>query len=122
MTKWSILLVLAVFLALLVVAARSEPVDITFAWDSNTETDLAGYNLYQSQLEGVYTFGPGCEVAKIPISAIPSTSCVLPSVEVDNTYYWVLTAYDKWGNESGPSNEVSNDKTAPAAPGGLSCK
>ena len=36
----------------------------------------------------------------------------------DGTYFWVLTAYDISGNESGPSNEVtaSLDSTAPEPP------
>ena len=36
----------------------------------------------------------------------------------DGTYFWVLTAYDISGNESGYSNEVTTslDSTSPAPP------
>lgn len=119
MKAWQVYLAAVICLALLVVVARSEPVDLAFEWDSNTETDLAGYNLYQSEVESTYDFGPGCEIAQIHAD---STSYTLQGIETDSTLYWVLTACDRWGNESGPSNEVSNDKTAPAAPGGFSCR
>jgi len=122
MSRWmTVFAIIVICLALfvVVVAVRSEPVDITFEWDSYTGIGLAGYNLYQSQVESTYAFGPGCEIAKIHAD---STGYVLPGVESDSTYYWVLTAYDKWGNESGPSNECSNDKTAPAVPSGFSCR
>jgi len=36
----------------------------------------------------------------------------------DGTWYWIMTAYDTQGNESGKSNEVSAtvDSTPPGAP------
>jgi len=117
MKVW-ICLTIAICLVLFAVVVQSDPVDVIFTWEPNTEMDLAGYNLYQSEEEGVYVFEPGCEVVSVTADSL---ECVL-SVDSSNTYYWVLTAYDKWGNESGPSNEVSNDKTAPAAPGGFSCR
>jgi len=87
--------------------------DVTFLWDPNSESDLAGYRLYQSGTSGSYTYGSGNEVANIP------TGTEICTIDVaDGTWYWVLTAHDTNGNESGPSNEVSIsiDETAPAPP------
>jgi len=88
--------------------------DVTFQWDANTEADLEGYRLYQSNQSGVYNFGPGNEVANIPAG----TESVTLNGVLDGTWYWVLTAYDTNENESGPSNEVtaSLDTEPPAPP------
>jgi len=79
--------------------------NVTFEWDANCETDLAGYRLYQSQVSGDYTFGDGEQVATISVG----TETVVITDIADGTYFWVLTAYDDAGNESGPSNEVTAD-------------
>ena len=76
---------------------------VTFEWDANTESYLAGYRLYQSQISGQYTFGDGNQVTTIP-TGIETVTIINIS---DGTYFWVLTAYDVDGNESGPSNEVT---------------
>ena len=90
---------------------------ITFAWDANTESDLAGYRLYQATTSGQYTFGDGNQVATIPAGTETVTLEDVP----DGTYYWVATAYDVGGLESGPSNEVSAtlDATPPQPPQGF---
>jgi hypothetical protein len=87
--------------------------DIGFVWDPNSEGDLAGYRLYESQTSGQYTYGPGNAVKDI--AAGTETVNI---VKGDGTYYWVLTAYDTSGNESGPSNEVTYtvDETGPSPP------
>lgn len=88
---------------------------INFSWDANTETDLAGYRMYQSNESGVYDMDtPVAEIAET------ETTYTLPDV-TDGTYFWVLTAYDNAGNESDPSNEVTLtvDETAPAPPSGF---
>lgn len=91
---------------------------VTLSWNPNTETDLAGYRLYQSAVSGQYTFGADAAVAEIPAG----TETVTLENIADGTYYWVLTAYDTDGNESGPSNEVTLaiDTTPPDPPTGLS--
>lgn len=82
--------------------------NVTFEWDANTESDLAGYRLYQSATSGTYTFGPGNEVG----STLSGTETVTIQVE-DGLWYWVLTAYNTAGIESDPSNEVSNEPPGP---------
>ena len=79
--------------------------NVTFGWDANSEADLAGYRLYQTQIIGQYTFGDGNEVASVAAGIEELTIIGVG----DGVYYWVLIAYDTHGNESGPSNEVTAD-------------
>lgn len=81
--------------------------DLTFAWDPNSETDLAGYRLYRSATPGNYIYGSGKELAQVPAG----TETV--KVTTDPGYF-VLTAFDTHGNESGPSNEL--ETMAPVVP------
>jgi len=92
--------------------------DVTFRWNANTESDLAGYRLYETETSGVYVYGNGNQVATIPAG----TETVTLDNVADGHHYWVLTAYDTSNNESGRSNEVSAviDSIPPAPPGGLS--
>lgn len=112
--------VISLFIVLLVslflIASPVLAKDVIFEWDANMESDLAGYRLYQSNTSGLYTFGAGNEVKEILVG---TETCTLNIT--DGTWFWVLTAYDSNGNESGPSNEVSTniDQTAPAPPTNL---
>lgn len=87
--------------------------DYTFVWDANTESDLDGYRLYQSSTPGGYVFGDGNQVAT---AGAGDTSITITGVAAGD-WYWVLTAFDYDGNESGPSNEVNN--IAPMPPQGF---
>ena len=94
----------------------------TFTWDPNTEPDLAGYRLYQSDVSGQYTYGEGNEIACAPVGI----EAVVYDIPCGTDWYFVLTAYDETGNESGPSNEVTAyrecpDTTPPQDPNGLQC-
>lgn len=82
-------------------------VDLT--WNANTETDLAGYNVYRSE-----TSGSG--YVKINGSLATSSTYTDNSVTEAITYYYVVTAVDTSSNESGNSNETSAipDITPPA--------
>lgn len=80
--------------------------NITFAWDSNTESDLKGYKLYQSDT------GPGgpfdeCLVPHIaPSGTAQVTYSTVLTVGVGQTLCFAVTAYDTANNESGKSNVV----------------
>jgi len=80
--------------------------DITIIWDANTETDLAGYRLYETSVSGQYTFGDGYQVATIP-AGTETVTIMIPN-GIAYSLFWVLTAYDTEipSLESGPSNEV----------------
>lgn len=102
---------------MLLVASSAYSASIEFGWSANTESDLAGYRLYQTSQQGQYQYGSAKAVKQIPAG---TQTCTL-DVTADGTYYYVLTAYDTGGLESGPSNEVNVkvDTTAPAAPTGF---
>jgi len=86
---------------------------VTLAWDANSEPDLAGYKIYYGSLTAGPYDGTGSSEGQSPIS-IPISSLedpqhpafVVSGLE-DGTYYFVATAYDTDGFESGFSNEVS---------------
>ena len=107
-------LILVLFLVLGLVSICLADSTVRFEWDANSETDLAGYRLYQSATPGSYVYGKGNEVAEIPAGTAELTLSNVP----DGDWSWVLTAFDTHGNESGPSNEVGAnlDTEAPKAP------
>jgi fibronectin type 3 domain-containing protein len=72
----------------------------TLTWDSNTDSDLAGYKIYQAIASGVY----GAALATVPAGTVTYQATGLSA---NTTYFFVITAYDIAGNESAYSNEVS---------------
>lgn len=81
------------------------------AWDPNAEADLAGYKVYYGITSGDYGFV--VDVGNVTQWDIPP--------DLNEQYFFVLTAYDTSGNESDFSNEVNHffDQTAPGVPVGL---
>ena len=77
-----------------------------FEWTANPETDLAGYRIYRSTTSGGYTYGDAYAFAKYPVMVDPISTPHFPGPHVTGTYYFVITAFDSGGFESGPSNEV----------------
>ena len=78
----------------------SDPI-VRFAWNPNSEPDLAGYRLYQSEQPGQYE-------GSAPVLEIPAgtETCQVGPLN-PGTYFWVLTAFNESLRESGHSNEVS---------------
>lgn len=91
----------------------------TLTWNPNTESDLAGYRIYQGTITGQY--GPPTDVG------LSTTYTVtLPQLTIDQTYFFAVTAYDLANNESLKSSEVSklvtgipNVDAPPAPPTGV---
>ncbi|MBN1186266.1 MAG: T9SS type A sorting domain-containing protein [Bacteroidales bacterium] len=81
---------------------------VSLNWDDNSESDLAGYNIYRSA-----TSGSG--YSKINGSLVAVSEYTDNSVINGTTYYFVVTAVDYSGNESANSMEVS---ATPAGGGG----
>ena len=75
------------------------------SWDANNEPDVSGYKLYYGTATGVY--GTPTTVGNV----ITYTVTGLTNGQV---YFFAVTAYDSFGNESGYSNEVSF--TVPGVP------
>lgn len=91
----AILLAIAVCLPFLALAGSA-----TLTWNANTESDLAGYKLYQGTVSGQY--GP-----PVDLGNVTTYTFTLPTLTTDQTYFWAITAYDFATNESGKSAEVS---------------
>ena len=75
-------------------------------WLANAEGDLAGYRVYQSDNRGQYIFGPSSPQLATDIPAGPEPGGIVKHTLInipDGTWYWVVTAYDNEGLESGPS-------------------
>jgi hypothetical protein len=98
--------------------------DVTLAWDANSETDLAGYKVYYGTTTGGPYSGSGSSEGASPI-VVPLSSLTNPSSPefsvhglADGTYYFVATAYNTAGLESGYSNEASaqSSTTPPTTP------
>ncbi len=73
---------------------------LTLTWDANTESDLAGYKVYRSTTSGTY----GAPIVTIQGNV---TTYQATNLNIGQTYYFVITAYDTSGNESDFSNEAS---------------
>ena len=100
-------------LLLTLIAIPAYAANVTFEWDANSESDLAGYKLYQSNTSGEYTDS----VVSIPAG---TETVMLPDI-TDGEYFWVLTALDTSDNESEYSDEVTLtiDGTPPEKPTGF---
>jgi hypothetical protein len=81
---------------------------VNLAWTPNAESDLAGYHLYRAaESAGSYTRLNG------QLLPAPGYSDSVPAA---GTYYYVVTAVDRAGNESLPSEELEVTTTV-LAPG-----
>lgn len=76
----------------------------TLAWDPVVTTNLAGYRIYWGTSAGMYfqDRGLGLSVGNV-------TTYSLAGLNSGTRYYFVATAQDAMGNESGYSNEVFKD-------------
>ncbi len=103
MRSWfsAILVVVGLHLGLPLTAIGS----VSLTWDANTEADLAGYKLHIASSPGMYT-------QTIDVGHV--TSFTVSNLISGETYYFALTAYDIFANESGFSTEIR--KTVPKAP------
>ncbi|MFQ6026036.1 MAG: LamG-like jellyroll fold domain-containing protein [Dehalococcoidia bacterium] len=85
---------------------------VNLDWTDNSEGDLAGYNVYRaSSSGGPYQLALGGGL--VSASAFSDSN-----VTNGNTYFYVVTAEDNGGAESGNSSVVSATPAAPAPPVG----
>lgn len=110
-------LVITSFAALLLVFFCSVQIvnagRITLEWDQVTHPDLAGYMVY---------YGTFSEDYDESVDVGNWTSVTIEGLEEDVTYYFSVTAYSVYGEESEYSNEVCNNSaicdTASSSGGG----
>lgn len=106
---------MALGLSLLAIPILVCAADVTLAWDPNPEADLAGYKIYHSDTSG----GPYDEIPVRILLLEDLTDPQNPEYTITGVepgrHFWVLTAFDFFYNESGFSNEAT-DETPPATP------
>ncbi len=71
---------------------------IFLTWNENKERDLDGYHVYRSEKSGR-------DHAKLTDKLLNRSTYSDETVKPRITYYYVVTAVDKYGNESQPSKE-----------------
>jgi hypothetical protein len=81
-------------------AATAGNQTISLNWNDNGETDLDGYNVYRSM-----TSGSG--YGKLNVALVSDSNYTDNTVTNGIPYYYVVTAVDVNGHESGYSNEAS---------------
>ena len=87
--------------------ATEGSVQVDLSWSINSETDLAGYRVYRSEQEG--TRG-----ASITPEALLTPSVRDTSVQPGHRYWYTVTAVDRAGNESAPSQQIALDIAQPS--------
>ena len=73
---------------------------VTLAWDTNTEEDLAGYRIFYHSEGQSYDYNA-------PDWQGTDTTCTVSGLTENTTYYFVARAYDTSDNESTDSQEIS---------------
>lgn len=94
-------------------------IDFTLAWDANTHPDLDGYLLYYKTDPHNSSYnGMGATEGDSPIyislqeiSNPEQPEYTIHGLDETEDYYFVLTAYDIHGSESGYSNQVGSNET-----------
>ncbi len=102
-SKWlAILLIIST--CILFDAHFCQAAEIKLAWNSNTEEDLAGYDVYYGTSSGIYDHVVDARMG----TQLPGeiTTYTLKGLTLGQTYFIAVTAYDS-SNESEHSNEVS---------------
>lgn len=93
--------------------------DVTLQWDANSESDLQGYRIYKTEVEGSYTYVKDNPIDNNKVWEGADEFCTIQISDGPYECWFVATAYDKCGNESDPSNEVKYDTEPPISPGSL---
>ena len=99
-------------LLFLIVSVCAHAADVKLQWDANTESDLAGYRLYQKADSVVPPF---TKVQDLPKG---TTTADVTGLDSAHSYSFAVTAYNTAGLESAYSNIVTIP-AAPMAPGSL---
>ena len=88
-----VFLIISVFM----ISTSASALDITLAWDPNTESDIGGYRVH---------YGTKSRNYSQVIDAGNRSKCTVKGLSPGRIYYFALTAYDLYDNESGYSAEL----------------
>jgi hypothetical protein len=102
---------LILILAILIIPALAFAQLKSFGWDASTGKNVVEYRLYQRPDTGVYDY-------KAPVWIGPGLTCTI-DMPTDGIYALVVRAVSDAGVQSGNSNELTLDMTAPPPPGSL---
>jgi PKD repeat protein len=106
----------AVALLLWLHPSAASAASVSLVWDPNPEADLAGYKVHVGASTRTYT-------QTIDVGHV--TAFTVPNLSDGQTYFFTVTAYDIFANDSGFSNEVSTtiapSNKAPTASFNSSC-
>ena len=72
------------------------------SWAPTVEGTPAGYRVYVGTSSGLYGYAG-------PFDVTGGTSFTLSDLPLGHTYYFAVSAFDQWGNESPKSDEVSKN-------------
>ncbi len=98
LSLFSLLLPFLLFTLLLVLFySNGQCAQVALTWDPNSEPDLAGYEIYYGTESGNYQWN--IDVGNV-------TNYSVNGLDTGMTYYFVATAYNTGGLQSGYSNEV----------------
>ena len=104
-------LILTICILAMATWAHAEPAK-TFGWDANTEIDLKGYRLYESDTSGAYVFGGAASpnfVTEILCGPNDPSCCEhFKEASPGPGKWYVCTAFDINDDESLPSNEIES--------------
>jgi hypothetical protein len=83
--------------------ARAQGTSAVLHWARNTETDVAGYNIF------LFTPSPGSDdsYTKVNTTLVPGTWYTVTDLTVGTMYYFKVSAVDWSGNESAASVPAS---------------
>jgi hypothetical protein len=93
-------------LALMVAVPTSTAKDLTLAWNSSTSTNVIGYRLY---------YGTASRKYDHTVDVRGALQTTVPGFAQGLKYYFAATAYDSFGLESDPSDEISYSVPRPPA-------
>lgn len=89
-------------------------------WDANADADLAGYTIYYGLAPGSYAnrvrFARGPKVAGYEYYTLGGLTATKAADATPSTYHLVVSAYDKSGNQSTYSPEISGNPGTAADP------
>jgi fibronectin type 3 domain-containing protein len=79
---------------------------VDLSWSINLETDLAGYHVYRTEKQG-----DRGELVQADLLLSPAYRDT--AVQAGHKYWYSVTAVDRAGNESAPSEQILADLTQP---------